>query len=316
MTKSVHRGLAGHEEEALNLYAAMYGLRLPDVPALLPEITNPLFLRSLCQSVQGRGLKEIPREAGSLWLFTSANRRLLDTATKALVSVTTHHPQVLTDLVRRFAEVNDPYVIDRVVAAAYGHVLRRRHHIRSTADLDALKGLAQAIYDAVFGAGDPVAHLMLRHRAQMCAQIVDNLCPSRRGRARTGPRRRPAALWNAVAADRPDRRQACRGLRPDLQRVPRFGDGDRLGVRTGLRPPRAPRPRAPRPREDPRDPPAKPGPAAGQRPQAPLCRDRALAQGTCATTCRILGGRAARNCLQLHGRVERVRGVAPEGLAR
>jgi hypothetical protein len=70
MTRSVHRGLAGHEEEALNLYAALYGLRLPDMPALLPEITNPLFLRSLCQSVHGRGLKEIPREAGSLvWVF-------------------------------------------------------------------------------------------------------------------------------------------------------------------------------------------------------------------------------------------------------
>lgn len=477
MTKSLHHGLAGHEEEALNLYAAMYGLRLPDVPALMPEITNPLFLRSLCQSVQGRGLAEIPREAGSLvwvfdglidavektlqrparlnygdwerrvheavaalagamvdggsealpiaqanevckaihphtgnsksllnaliveglllretvdrdgtvtdsirftyqrlsdhlraevildrnptntklaaavrniskaprpwamsgvisalvllvpetrgkelatvlrfgdnvvgerwetyrdprawlrgvaqeaffetllwrypatftaatrdllskyltatavenhewlriisalacvpnhplnaewlhpilwrmslperdeawsreilwvysddvnpvsrtvdwawanpdapedvarlaslflaWLFTSANRRLRDTATKALVSVTTHHPQVLTDLVRRFATVNDPYVIDRIVAAAYGHVLRRRRHIESEVDLDALRGLAQAVYDAVFGAGEPVAHLMLRHRAQMCAQIVDDLC--------------------------------------------------------------------------------------------------------------------------------------------
>ena len=476
MTKAVHRGLAGHEEEALNLYAAMYGLRLPDVPTLLPEITNPLFLRSLCRSVQGQGLKEIPREAGSLvwvfgglidavdktlqrparlnyadwehkvhkavrelagalvdsgsealpiaqasavclaihpsaenskslltgliveglllretidrhgaptdtirftyqrlsdhlraevilernptntklaaavrsiskaprawamsgvisalvllvpetrgkefatvlrfgdnvvgkrwarddpgawlrgvaqeaffetlvwrnpatfttatrdllrkylaggvvesyewlrivsalacvpnhplnaewlhpilwrmglperdeawsrqllwvysddvnpvsrtvdwawanpdapedvarlasvylaWLFTSSNRRLRDTATKALVSVTTHHPQVLVDLVRRFAEVNDPYVIDRVVAAAYGHVLRRRHHIETAADRDALKEVAQAVYDAVFATGEPVAHLMLRHRAHMCAQVVDDLC--------------------------------------------------------------------------------------------------------------------------------------------
>ena len=70
MTRAVHRGLAGHEEEALNLYAELYGLRLPDVPTLVPEITNPLFLRSLCKSVQGRGLKEIPREAGSLvWVF-------------------------------------------------------------------------------------------------------------------------------------------------------------------------------------------------------------------------------------------------------
>ena len=82
----------------------------------------------------------------------------------------------LADLVRRFACVNDPYVIDRVVAAAYGHVLRRRHHIRTAADLEALKDLAQAVFDAVCGTGEPVAHLMLRHRAQMCIQIVDDLC--------------------------------------------------------------------------------------------------------------------------------------------
>lgn len=481
MTRSVHRGLAGHEEEALNLYAALYGLRLPDMPALLPEIANPLFLRSLCQSVHGRGLKEIPREAGSLvwvfdglieaidkslqrpgrlnyadwehkvqaavaalagamvdteseampiaqadsvcqaihasteysksllngliveglllretvdrdglatdtirftyqrmsdylraevilernptttglaaavrtiakaprawamsgvvgalvllvpekrgkelatvlrfgqrvagerwahrdpgawlrvvtqeaffetliwrspasltpathellrrylhagavedhewlrvisslacvpnhplnaewlhpillrmsvperdevwtrqllwvwsddinpvsrtvdwawanpnapedvarlaslflaWLFTSTNRRLRDTATKALVSVTTHHPAVLAELVRRFARVNDPYVIDRVVAAAYGHVLRRRHQIETPADVEALKELAQAVFDAVYGGGEPVAHLMLRHRARMCAEIVDALCQASGG---------------------------------------------------------------------------------------------------------------------------------------
>jgi len=110
------------------------------------------------------------------WLFTSPNRRLRDTATKALVSVTTHHPQILAELVSRFAKVNDPYVIDRVVAAAYGHVLRRRHHIKASADLDALADLARAVYDAVFAIGAPVAHLLLRHRAQMCAEIVDDLC--------------------------------------------------------------------------------------------------------------------------------------------
>ena len=109
------------------------------------------------------------------WLFTSTNRRLRDTATKALVSVSTHHPQVLTDLVQRFALVNDPYVLDRVVAVAYGHILRRRHHIGEPSDVDALIRLGQAVYDAVFGSGEPVAHLMLRYRAQMCAEIVDAL---------------------------------------------------------------------------------------------------------------------------------------------
>lgn len=108
------------------------------------------------------------------WLLTSPNRQLRDTATKALISVTTNHTQVLTDLARTFATVNDPYVLDRVVAAAYGHILRRRN--RAICDLDALRGLAQAVYDAVFDAPEPVTHLLLRDRARRSAQIVDQMC--------------------------------------------------------------------------------------------------------------------------------------------
>lgn len=81
MTRATHHGLAGHEEEALALYAELYGLRLPDIPALLPELSNPLFLRSLCVSVQARGLGEIPREAASLgWVFEG----LIEAVDKAL----------------------------------------------------------------------------------------------------------------------------------------------------------------------------------------------------------------------------------------
>ena len=70
LTEVLHRGLAGHEEEALHRYAAHYQLRLPDFPPLLPELTNPLFLRSLCRSVRARGCDAIPREASSLsWVF-------------------------------------------------------------------------------------------------------------------------------------------------------------------------------------------------------------------------------------------------------
>lgn len=71
VARLTHPGLAGHEEEALIRYAEHYQLRLPDVPSLHPELTNPLFLRSMCRSVQARGLSAIPREAASLtWVFS------------------------------------------------------------------------------------------------------------------------------------------------------------------------------------------------------------------------------------------------------
>jgi hypothetical protein len=71
---SVHRihhpGLAGHEEEALERYAAFYRLRLTDLPPLLPELENPLFLGSLCRALVGRGLVAIPRDGvGASWVF-------------------------------------------------------------------------------------------------------------------------------------------------------------------------------------------------------------------------------------------------------
>jgi hypothetical protein len=76
-----HPGLAGHEEEALTRYAAKYRLRLPDVPPLLPELTNPLFLRSLCRAANARGLDAIPREARSpTWVFAG----LLDAINAAI----------------------------------------------------------------------------------------------------------------------------------------------------------------------------------------------------------------------------------------
>lgn len=109
------------------------------------------------------------------WLFTSPNRRLRDTATKALVSITTHHTHLLTDLVKHFTGVNDPYVLDRVVAAAYGHVLRRRHQTHAPENIDALSRLGQAVFDTVFGS-HPTTHLMTRHRARSCVQIINEIC--------------------------------------------------------------------------------------------------------------------------------------------
>lgn len=121
--------------------------------------------------------EDVARLAGRLlaWLFTSPNRRLRDTATKALVSVTTQHPNVLAELVEDFCGVNDPYVLDRVVGAAYGHVLRCRHRHHTADTIDALIRLGQAVFDAVFG-DDPSTHLMMRHRARSCIRVIDDVC--------------------------------------------------------------------------------------------------------------------------------------------
>lgn len=46
-----HPGFDGFEIDAAARYFAVYGLDLPDIPLLLPEFSNPLFLRMYCEAM-------------------------------------------------------------------------------------------------------------------------------------------------------------------------------------------------------------------------------------------------------------------------
>ena len=60
-----------------------------------------------------------------VWMLSSPNRFMRDWITKALTRLLADHLDVAADLVERFAEVNDPYVLERLITAAYGGILRR-----------------------------------------------------------------------------------------------------------------------------------------------------------------------------------------------
>jgi hypothetical protein len=93
------------------------------------------------------------------WFLTSSNRYLRDRATKALVSLLTSRIQVLRSLLLTFRDVNDLYVAERTYAVAYGCALR-------STDSEAIVGLAQDVYDAVFSTGQPAVHVLLRDYAR------------------------------------------------------------------------------------------------------------------------------------------------------
>lgn len=114
------------------------------------------------------------------WLFTSPNRRVRDTATKALVRLVDDRTWLAAKLVAQFADVDDPYVIERVIAIACGHALRRRHD--PTADMDSLAALGETVYDAVFARNRTPTHLLLRHYARTTVEAVDQAL-RRTGRA-------------------------------------------------------------------------------------------------------------------------------------
>jgi hypothetical protein len=93
------------------------------------------------------------------WMFTTSNRFLRDRATKALVSLLTSRLGAAVRLVERFNDVDDPYVIERVYAVAYGIAMRCN-------DSTEVGNLASCVYAHVFAAGTPPPHILLRDYAR------------------------------------------------------------------------------------------------------------------------------------------------------
>jgi hypothetical protein len=56
-----HRGFAGMEREACNAFFSHYQLESPLVPVLQPELANPLYLKLVCETLRGKGLKQLPK---------------------------------------------------------------------------------------------------------------------------------------------------------------------------------------------------------------------------------------------------------------
>ncbi len=51
-----HRGFTGRELEATERFFNAFGLEQPGIPLLVPEFTNPLFLKLYCEGLKGLGL--------------------------------------------------------------------------------------------------------------------------------------------------------------------------------------------------------------------------------------------------------------------
>jgi hypothetical protein len=87
------------------------------------------------------------------WLLTTSDRRVRDRATKALVSVGERAPAALAEVLTRFRGTDDPYVVERLAAAACGVALR-------VEDPDALGRIADGL-SALVADGWP-EHILTR----------------------------------------------------------------------------------------------------------------------------------------------------------
>jgi hypothetical protein len=93
------------------------------------------------------------------WMLSTSNRFLRDRATAALVSLLTDRLEAVVRLVERFADADDPYVVERVYAVAYGTAMRSH-------DTVAVGALAKTVYARVFSNGAPPPQILLRDYAR------------------------------------------------------------------------------------------------------------------------------------------------------
>lgn len=100
------------------------------------------------------------------WFLTAPNRFVRDKTTKGLVCLLQNRIHLLPQLLEKFRSVNDPYVIERLFAAAYGCVLRNQK------DNASLKVLAEWVYENIFKDNKPPVHILLRDYARGVIEVA------------------------------------------------------------------------------------------------------------------------------------------------
>ena len=94
------------------------------------------------------------------WFLASTNRKLRDTATKALVQLLHNRMQMMVPLLEKFSTVDDPYIHERLYAVALGCAVRSKSK-------EHLPSLCQYIYSKVFDVeGKVYPHVLLRDYAR------------------------------------------------------------------------------------------------------------------------------------------------------
>jgi len=127
--------------------------------------------------------REIRRVRWVMWTLTSTSRELRDVATKTLYEFTIKRPAEFFGLALEATAVSDPYIPERMFAAAYGAALTTWSDINAVEMREVLPKVAHEIYQAMFapGATYPTWHALYR---QYClgtiaiAKMVDPACLS------------------------------------------------------------------------------------------------------------------------------------------
>jgi len=108
------------------------------------------------------------------WFLTTTNRFVRDRATKALANLLAPRLDLSVSILDRFKNVDDEYVIERLLAAIYGAAMQ------GLADDAALTKVANAIYCTLFAHGMPPVNALIRDHGCCLIEyaITRNCLPS------------------------------------------------------------------------------------------------------------------------------------------
>ena len=137
-------------DERWSVYLARRGLQGP---------INTLIAWAI-ESDLGHIEKERTYLAGTTlaWFLATSHREVRDKATKGLTNILSRDISLAISLLCDFRDVDDLYVLERVLAAGYGAVLQRQND-------ETLAEFAQVVFDVIFADGKPPANTLLRDHA-------------------------------------------------------------------------------------------------------------------------------------------------------
>lgn len=144
------------------------------------------------------------------WLLTSTLRELRDLATRALYWYGRGDPNALFELVRSSVYVNDPYIIERLLAATYGVLMAAPGERRDFGD--ELRAFLDVLWDAYCSDAPecPTEHWLVREYLDGIVRVVTRYYPSALGKWRDGGRYATPSRPTPIGRD--DSRQASESL--------------------------------------------------------------------------------------------------------
>lgn len=103
-----------------------------------------------------------------IWFLTTPNRKMRDRATKSLVRILSYFPKLIVNLIDKFSDVDDLYLLERLYAVIYGAICNIN-------DKAIIKSVSRKIYNIIFSEGTPIPHILLRDYARGILEYADYL---------------------------------------------------------------------------------------------------------------------------------------------